>query len=169
MVTSSGSQVGDRGIRGRYSPEPESVTEESLVAVSDQQAYRRYQTQQAIENLLDSAVEYTSDYRRYVILSYLYVRSRLGVPGRSYESEYSGMLPLGGPAHCDVMDLDRWLEAEDSDKLRRDVMDWMLDASPEQVAYYRGLSRIPKSNLSERRSRIAKRASNFAQNPNVQK
>lgn len=124
---------------------------------ADQQAYRNYQINEA----LHSSLEYTSDYRKYVIWSYLYVRSRLAVPGRSYESDFSGMLPLGGPAHCDVMDLDRWLEEEGTDKIRRDIIEWMNDSSPEQVAYYRGLSRVPKQTISKRRNRLAEKATIF--------
>lgn len=127
---------------------------------ADQQAYRNYQINEA----LYSSLEYSSDYRKYVIWSYLYIRSRLGVPGRSYESEYSGMLPLGGPAHCDVMDLDRWLVNEGTDRIRRDVIEWILDSSPEQIAYYRGLARAPKApNISRRRKQLAEKAQNFTE------
>lgn len=123
----------------------------------NQQAYRAFQVHEA---LLFSSIEYQSDYRKYVIRAYHYIRSRLYVPGRSYESENFGPLSIGGPAHCDIMDLDNWLSHQGSEKISQEVLEWMSDSSPEEVAHARGMVRIPlKDTIKKRRQRIAQKTS----------
>jgi len=127
-----------------------------MVTTTDRQAYRAFQAQEA---LLSSSIDYQSDYRKYVVRAYHYIRARLLVPGRCYESEDFGPMALGSPAHCDVIDLDVWLTKQDNSRLSEDALDWMCDSSPEEVAHMRSLVRIPlKDTIKKKRQRIIHRA-----------
>ena len=94
----------------------------------------------AIEHLITSPLDRTPAYYKYLMSAYLYYEARLAVPGRAYDTDDVGMLALGGSAHCDLMDLEVWLTRAD-DRTRETALAWALDASPEQVAYWRGLGR----------------------------
>lgn len=93
------------------------------------------------------------DYTKYIMRAYLYIRSRLLVPGRNYEFNAPGPLAAGGNAHIDVMDLDNWLMRQPAEDIR-EILDWMNDSSLESVAYWRGL-RHPKS-IQRKRQKIEK-------------
>lgn len=119
----------------------------------DRESYSRWL---AVESVM-TPVDRISEYKKYIIRSYLYVRSRLMVPGRTYEDNDHGPLSAGGNAHVDIIDFDNWLEkqtGEDSAQLRRETLDWMRDSSLEQVAYWRGLRH--RSTIKRRRDKIVK-------------
>lgn len=104
-------------------------------------------------------IDKVSEYKKYLIRSYLYTRSRLMVPGRNYEDNDHGPLSAGGNAHVDIIDFDNWMEkqnGEDSVQMRREALDWMRDSSLEQVAYWRGLRH--RSTIKRRRDKIVKNA-----------
>lgn len=129
------------------------VGKEAQEAIN-QQAYRSFQAHEA---LLFSSIDYQSDYRKYVIRAYHYIRSRLLVPARCYEGGDFGPISIGGPAHCDIMDLEVWIAKQSSPRLSRDVLEWMNDSSPEEVAHTRGMVRIPiYTHMQRRRRSIAR-------------
>lgn len=111
---------------------------------TDRLSYERWQVSQQTRAIVaehtESPLDRTSDYWRHIIAAYLYFRSRLFAPGRAYDSEDDGMLAIGGSAHCDVMDLDVKLGAA-SPEAKRTAVEWMLDSSPDDVAYWRKLGR----------------------------
>ena len=99
-----------------------------------------YQTWQVVQAHVESPLDDTPAFWRYVISAYPYYRSRLFAPGRAYDTEEDGMLAIGGSAHCDVMDLDVKLHGM-SAQARRTAVTWMMDSSPDDVAYWRKLGR----------------------------
>jgi hypothetical protein len=114
-----------------------------------------YQSWQAIQAAIDTPIDRTPPYWKYVMSAYLYFRSRLAVPGRAYDSEEHGMLAIGGSAHADIMDLEAFLAAED-DETRREAYDWTLDSSQERVSYWRGMGRgNSRQAISRRRNDLA--------------
>ena len=116
----------------------------------DKEAYSRWQAVEAVLTPMD----HVSDYRKYVIRSYLYIRSRLFVPGRCYEDNDHGPLAAGGNAHADIIDLDAWLQRQSGED-NLEIIDWMRDASLESVAYWRGLGH--RSSVKRRRDRIVQK------------
>lgn len=90
-----------------------------------------------IEAEILTPIDKVSDFKKYVIKSYLYTRSRLCVPGRCHEDNDHGMLSVGSSAHLEVIDLDVWLEHQDGE-VRQEVLDWINDSGLEQVAAARG-------------------------------
>lgn len=92
-----------------------------------------------------------SDYTRYVISAYAYFRSRLLVPGRCYEDNNHGTLAIGGSAHADIIDLDKWLLKQNGNT-SREALDWVKGSSLEQVAYWRGMGH--GSTIKRRRDKI---------------
>lgn len=119
----------------------------------DRDSYSRWLAVESVMTPIDKVTEY----KKYIIRSYLYTRSRLMVPGRTYEDNDHGPLSAGGNAHVDIIDFDNWMEkqtGEDSAQLRREALDWMRDSSLEQVAYWRGLRH--RSTIKRRRDKIVK-------------
>lgn len=119
----------------------------------DRESYSRWLAVESVMTPIDKVTEY----KKYIIRSYLYTRSRLMVPGRTYEDNDHGPLSAGGNAHVDIIDFDNWMEkqtGEDSAQLRREALDWMRDSSLEQVAYWRGLRH--RSTIKRRRDKIVK-------------
>lgn len=114
-----------------------------------------YQTWQKVQQVVESPIDRTGAFWKYVLSAYLYYRSRLAVPGRAYDSEESGMLALGGSAHTDVMDLEVKL-ARMSDEARGDAYDWTMGSSQERIAHWRGLvgPKRHQSTISRRRERL---------------
>lgn len=100
-------------------------------------AYRRTPE---IEAAAAHPLEYTPDWYKYMFSAYLYMRSRLLMPGRAYDTDETGMLSVGGSAHVDLLDIDVWLQAQ-PDETRMHALAWALDAGPEDVAYWRKLGR----------------------------
>jgi hypothetical protein len=124
--------------------------------VDDQREYDQYVTQ--MTGTVETGV---ADYTRFVISAYVYFRSRLLVPGRCYEDTHHGPLAIGGAAHADVMDLDRWLDKQNGDTLR-EALDWMRGSSLADVAYWRGLGHA--SSVKRRRDKIVENHDNPAKN-----
>jgi len=120
-----------------------------MPSIEDKISYRNWQ---AIEAAVVSPLDRTPAYWKYVISSYLYVRSRLEVPGRAYDSEEHGAFAIGGAAHCDVVDLDQYIEATFDDKGKREVAAWMLDASQEKAAYWHSVARGSRVSRAEKRN-----------------
>ena len=116
----------------------------------DKETYSHWQAVEAVM----TPVDMVSDHKKYVIRAYLYIRSRLLVPGRNYEDEDHGPLAAGGNAHADLIDFDIWLQsqADPDGQLRQETLDWMRDASLEDVAYWRGLRH--RSSVKHRRDKI---------------
>lgn len=114
-----------------------------------------YETWQIVQQTVESPVDRTAAYWKYVLSAYAYYRSRLFVPGRAYDSDESGMLAIGGSAHCDVMDLDVIVGGM-SPEARKDAYEWTLGSSQERIAQWRGLigPREHRSTISRRRDRI---------------
>lgn len=125
----------------------------------DKESYARWQ---AVESVM-SPIDRVSEYRKYVIRSYLYVRSRLMVPGRCYEGNDHGPLSAGGNAHVDVIDFDNWLQNKSDAQLRQETLDWMRDSSLELVAYWRGLRH--RSSVKRRRDKVVKKSLMTQQTP----
>lgn len=122
-------------------------------------SYRRHV---AIEQQFSSPIERSPAYTKYLLSAYLYFRARLCVPGRAYDEDDSGMLAIGGSAHCDLMDLDNFLAAQ-GDADRRVAWYWMLDASPEEVAQLRRSRGYSRTSMSRKRELlVAKAASSMA-------
>lgn len=113
----------------------------------DKQAYARWQAIEAVMTPMDEV----SDYSKYLMQSYLYVRSRLFVPGRCYEEGEPGPLAAGGNAHADIMDLDNWLKDQSKEDIDT-ILDWMRDATLDEAAYWRGLRN--RSSIKRRRDKI---------------
>lgn len=121
----------------------------------DREAYTRWQAVEAVMTPVDKV----SENKKFLIRSYLYTRSRLGVPGRCYEDNDHGPIAAGGNAHVDIIDFDNWLQeqhGEEGEQLRQETLDWMRDSSLELVAYWRGLRH--RSTVKRRRDKILKKA-----------
>lgn len=99
-----------------------------------------YRLWQVAQSVVASPMDRTSPYYKYLLSAYHYFRSRLTGPGRAYDTDDTGMLAIGGSAHCDLMDLDVWLSRQD-DATRRTAYEWTLDASQEKVAYWHNYAR----------------------------
>lgn len=119
----------------------------------DRQSYTNWQ----INEYAHPKIEQTSDWKKFIISSYLYARSRLGVPGRNYADNEHNVLPIGGLMHCELIDLDIWLQKKGDAALHREVMDWINGASLEEAAYYRGFGKSSRSTIMRRRNKIANR------------
>lgn len=127
----------------------------SAHAAADRDAYTRWQ---AIEAAVVSPLDRTPAFWKALITAYPYWRSRLAAPGRAYDSEEHGQLPIGGSAHADVMDLDVYLGSRDQ-RTRDEAVAMMGDSSPESVAYWRGLGRgSSRTTQWRRRNEIAEGA-----------
>ncbi len=122
----------------------------------DKQSYRTWQ----LNEYTNPKIEQTSDWIKYIISSYLYARSRLAVPGKNYSDNEHNLLPIGGSMHCEIIDLDRWLEKKSDPQLRQEVIDWINGASLEEAAYYRGFGKSSRSTIMRRRNKIANKISN---------
>jgi hypothetical protein len=122
--------------------------------VDDKREYDQYVTQ--MSGVVEADV---ADYTRFVISAYAYFRSRLLVPGRCYEDSNHGPLAIGGAAHADVMDLDRWLHKQGSGTVT-EALDWMRGSSLADVAYWRGLGHA--STIKRRRDKIVENATDDA-------
>jgi hypothetical protein len=123
----------------------------------------------AIESLITSPLDRTPSYYKYLMSAYLYYEARLAVPGRAYDTDDLGMLALGGSAHVDLLDLEVWLASAD-DRTRSEALTWALDASPEQVSYWRGLGRghSPRNVRRERESMAEQAAAGIGAEIGVQ-
>lgn len=119
-----------------------------------------FETWQRVQQTVESPVDRVGPFWKYVLSAYLYFRSRLAVPGRAYDSDESGMLALGGSAHCDVMDLEVKL-ATMSDQAKADAYEWTLGSSQERIAHWRGLIGPKRGNsqptISRRRNDLAEK------------
>lgn len=110
---------------------------EQLEAVNAKTAYHRYVD---IEAFTTSPIERTAPYIKYLINAWPYYRSRLLAPGRAYDSDDVGMLAIGGSAHCDILDLEDYVDRQGGEAYA-EFVNWTLDSSPEDVAYWRGFGR----------------------------
>jgi len=116
-----------------------------------------YQTWQTVQATVETSLDRTPSFWKYVMSAYPYFKSRLFVPGRAYDSDEHGMLAIGGSAHADCMDLDVYL-ATQSKETQDAAIEWMGDASQEKVAYWRGFGRgNSQPSVSRQRSRIAEK------------
>lgn len=111
-----------------------------------------YSQWRKIESEVITPLDRVSEYKKYLIRSYLYSRSRLVIPGRCHEDNDHGPLSIGGNAHLDVIDLDIWLKEESTKQDRDEILHWMNDSSQEQVSYLRGSRHASKTH--RRRNRI---------------
>lgn len=109
-----------------------------------------YQTWQKVQAVVESPLDRTPTYFKYVLSAYMYFTSRLAVPGRAYDSDEYGMLAIGGSAHTDIMDVEVAI-ARMSDAAKDDAYEWTLGSSQEQVAEWRKMGR---GELSERRTNL---------------
>lgn len=120
-----------------------------------------YQTWQTVQNIVESPLDRTAPYFKYILSAYLYYTSRLAVPGRAYDSDEYGMLALGGSAHVDIMDVEVAISRM-SDAAKDDAYDWTMGSSQEQVAEWRKMGRgdtRDRSGISRRRDRLAEEIS----------
>ena len=114
-----------------------------------------YRLWQIAQNVVYSPMDRTSPYWKYVLSAYHYFRSRLTGPGRAYDTDDTGMLAIGGSAHCDIIDLDVWL-AQQADNVRLGAYEMTLDASQEKVAYWRNYARgYSRQSVQRQREKIA--------------
>lgn len=118
-----------------------------------------YREHLSIEAMLASPLDRTPPYMKYLVSAWPYYRARLGAPGRAYDIEDSGMLAIGGSAHCDLLDFEVWLSRQNG-ATKQEVYKWTMDSSPETIAYWRGFGRghSPRS-IRRERDRIATSAS----------
>jgi len=130
-----------------------------VTSTDDLLSYRRHQS---IEQQFSSAIERGPAYQKFILSTYLYWRSRLSVPGRAYDLDDGGMLPIGGSAHCDLMDLDNFL-SQQSDADRSVAYYWALDSSPEEVAQLRRSRGYSRSSMSRKRQVLAEKAASSEQ------
>lgn len=124
------------------------------------ETYRRYQAEEARYEAIEGRAGF-NHWFKYLLSAYNYYRSRLLVPGRSYEDGDNGAIAIGGAAHCDLMDLEVWLGAQPA-AARREAIDWAMDTSLEQVAYWRGMGRSSASTIMRRRNRLVEAAAKAA-------
>lgn len=117
-----------------------------------------YQTWQKVQQTVESSMDRTPSFWKYVLSAYLFYKSRLAVPGRAYDSDEHGMLAIGGSAHADVMDLELYIGRQ-SAETRTEAYDWTLDSSQEKVSEWRKMGHgISQQTVSRRRNRIVEDA-----------